>query len=292
MSRESCEIVDTYPDFTNYWKTARLKDLDEQIRLWKDSYMKRFPALLRKQIQCYEADGIDWKGIAKKILPLMPQRLPMMGKARDKILSTCGLIYEKASEKLGFDFRIVFIIYVGLGCGAGWATTYNKQPSILLGLENIAEEGWCTKGKIEGLLCHEIGHLVHMKWRNQWAAFEIAAEDPVFRLYEEGFGQRCEHIVRGKETWHMKPDREWLAWCGRHRGWLAKEFLTRLERQASVNDFFGSWFNIEGKKQTGYFLGHEFIKELQKTLSLRKIALLSAQEVRILGIKYLSSICG
>jgi hypothetical protein len=129
-----------------------------------------------------------------------------------------------------------------------------------------------------------------MKWRNQWQVFEKAAEDPLFRLYEEGFGQRCEHVILEKETWHMKPDREWLAWCRHHKSWLAREFLKRLETHASVNDFFGSWFNIEGKKQTGYFLGHEFVKELQKTLNLREIALLNTRRVRSLGIQYLKSV--
>lgn len=51
-----------------------------------------------------------------------------------------NIICTKASKKIGLDFSITLVIYVGIGCGAGWATTYNRQPAILLGLENIAEE--------------------------------------------------------------------------------------------------------------------------------------------------------
>jgi len=57
-----------------------------------------------------------------------------------------------------------------------------------------------------------------------------------------------------------------------------------------VKDFFGSWFNIQGRKQTGYFLGHEFIRALEETRSLRKIALLKADNVRKLGLQYLNAL--
>jgi hypothetical protein len=52
-----------------------------------------------------------------------------------------------------------------------------------------------------------------------------------------------------------------------------------LER-ASVKHFFGSWFGIQGKSQTGYFLGHEFIRELEKSYSLKETALLNVEKVK------------
>lgn len=290
MRPESCKILDTYDDFLAYWKNAHFCDIDKQIELWQHSYMKKYHELLIKQVQNYEEAKMDWREIAKKVFSLIPQRLQLMQRARGNILKTCRPVCVKASERLGLDFSIGFVIYVGIGCGAGWATKYRKQPAILLGLENIAEEKWHTKNKIEGLMSHEIGHLVHMKWRNEWVVFEKAERDPLFQLYSEGFAQRCEHIILKRETWHMKPDKEWLSWCKQYKRWLAKEFLERLEKQASVNDFFGSWFNIEGRKQTGYFLGHAFIQELEKTHGFREIALLKSEKVRELGMQCLRSI--
>jgi len=283
-------IVDTYPDFLTYWLHARFKNLNEQIKLWQTSYMKKYPELLNKQIQNYEEENMDWQEVAKKIFPNLLQHFELMRRARDNILGICKSIYAKASEKLKLDFDVTFVIYVGIGCGAGWATMYNGQPAVLLGLENIAEQKWHTKNKLEGLTSHEIGHLTHMKWRNEWETFEKAEQDPLFRLYSEGFAQRCEHLILRKETWHMAQDKEWLFWCEQHKGWLAREFLKKLEKQASVNDFFGSWFNIQGKAQTGYFLGHTLIRELGKTYSLREIALFNVEKVRRLGIRYLKSI--
>ena len=290
MMKQWCKIVDTYPDFLAYWMHARSKNVNDQIILWRTSYMEKYAELLDKQVKNYEEENVDWKEVARKIFPLLRNRLKLMRQAKDNILVLCKAVFAKASERLALDFDIVFVIYVGVGCGAGWATTYKGKAAVLLGLENIAEQKWHTKNKLKGLIAHEIGHLAHMSWRNEWEIFEKAEKDPLFQLYSEGFAQRCEHVILGRETWHMTQDKEWLPWCEEHKSWLAKEFLKRLEIQASVNDFFGSWFNIQGKIQTGYFLGHAFIRALEKTNSLRKIALFSIDEVRELGILYLKSI--
>lgn len=254
--------------------------------------MEKYPELLSKQLHAYEEDKLDWNEIAKKIFTSLPNRFMLMQKARDNIIHIYKHVYSKAVENLKLNFNITFVVYVGVGCGAGWATTYNGQPAILLGLENIAEEKWHTQQKLKGLISHEIGHLIHMKWRNEWKVFEEAEHDPIFRLYSEGFAQRCEHIILGKETWHLAENRKWLSWCQQHKSWLAEEFLKRIESETSVKEFFGSWFSIQGKRQTGYFLGHDFIHALEDTYSLREIALLKEDDVRKLGLQYLKALSG
>jgi hypothetical protein len=87
----------------------------------------------------------------------------------------------------------------------------------------------------------------------------------------------------------MAPNRQWLLWCQSHKAWLAEEFLKRIERNVSVNDFFGSWFDIHGRKQTGYFLGHAFVLNLEKTYSLKDAAVLNFREVKELGLSYLKA---
>lgn len=42
----------------------------------------------------------------------------------------------------------------------------------------------------------------------------------------------------------------------------------------SVSDFFGHWYEIDGKRQTGYFLGHEALRELGKQFDLKEIAVM------------------
>ncbi|MEM3770284.1 MAG: hypothetical protein QXG76_03760 [Candidatus Bathyarchaeia archaeon] len=281
------EILDTWLDFSRYWRLARFRTLDEQILLWQTAYMENYPELLRKQVKNYEQEGLKWKDVARKIFPSFQNRFRLMRKARNNILRLYENVYLKAVENLGIEFDVIFIVYVGVGCGAGWADLHEGKPAVLLGLENVAEERWHTRRKLEGLMAHEIGHLTHMFWRGEQQLFEEAEGNPLLQLYVEGFAQRCEHIVLGKETWHMAQDREWLSWCKKHKRWLAKEFLNRVKAQAQTREFFGSWFSIKDKKQTGYFLGHEFIHALEKARDLKEIALLKSENVQKLGIKFL-----
>jgi hypothetical protein len=60
------------------------------------------------------------------------------------------------------------------------------------------------------------------------------------------------------------------------QSWLAAEFLRAADRGESVRPFFGSWYDIEGHSQTGYFLGQALIRELEADLTLDTIALLEA----------------
>jgi len=277
------KIIDTFEDFLYYWDVARLRTIPKQLRLWQTSYMARYPELLKKQLQDYANQDLDWRKIAEeRIFPRIPEYLSVMREARDNLLKVCGVSYEKASSVLGIDFDVNFVIYVGLGCGAGWATQYNQHPACLFGLENIAECRWQSQEKLRGLIAHELSHLTHQAWRNEWDGFaKETSSSPLFQLYAEGFAQRCEHLILGSETWHEMQDKTWLSWCQDHKCYLAGEYLKRIDGKLSVNDFFGSWLEIQGKRQTGYFLGHEFIGWLEKkNQSIKTIGTLSLEEIR------------
>ena len=283
-------IIDTYEDFAAYWSVANSKTLKQQITLWQTRYMAKYPELLEKQTRSYQREGFDWRDVAREyVFPKMKETFPLMQEARENLLVLCEPVTERANKRLGLDSEIVFVIYVGIGCGAGWATLYKGQPACLLGLENIAGCRWHTKDRLEGLLLHEIGHLAHMIWRGEWETFESAEKDPLFQLYSEGFAQRCEHVIVGREKWHQAQDKSWISWCESNKGCLAQEFLKRTRKKLSTRDFFGSWFDIKGKKETGYFLGHAFILDLEKKHSLRQIALFDIDKVRKLAVNYLKS---
>ena len=65
---------------------------------------------------------------------------------------------------------------------------------------------------------------------------------------------------------------------GSHR--LAAELLRMVDAGESARPFFGSWYDIRGRKQCGYFLGHELIRELEAGMNMRAIALLDDVEKR------------
>ena len=264
------EIVDTFPAFLSYWTAAREKAFEDQIELWAGEYLSYWPELLEAQIQDYSEQDLDWRQVAReKVFPFLQERLPAMQEARANLLSLAPGIFSKAGQILDFEASTCFVIHVGIGCGAGWVRPFENKESILFGLENIAECGWSDPEAIAGLVAHEVGHLAH---------FCIRAEDgkepgngPWWQLYTEGFAHSCERLLNDSYRQENRDD-GWLTWCRQNKSRLASRFLQAAEEGQPVNPFFGSWLEIEGHSETGYFLGHELIQALVEGMSFQEIA--------------------
>ncbi len=271
-------IIDTFPAFERYWAKANRWSLDQQIDGWAKFYQNAWPELFDKQVGDYRSAGLDWKQIAReRVFPFLGERLPTMQSAHANLLDEWQGIFHRAQAVLGFDGDLLYVIHVGIGSGAGWATTYQGRPAILFGLENIAEEGWSERAVVSSLAAHEIGHVFHAERRRRHGL--EAGAGPYWQLYEEGFAQRCEHLIQGKDTWHMahgqgSPD-DWLAWCQANRENLAGRFLELAEGGGDLRPFFGSWFDVGGWKQCGYYLGHEVVFQMEGEYSLEQIALVT-----------------
>lgn len=275
-----CEFIDTFASFVTYWSKAQDSPLDEQIDSWVTAYMSLWPELLAKQTEDYSSQGLDWRRIAReKVFPYLAERLPAMHQAHQNLLESCEIVYAQAQQALAFESEALFVIYVGIGCGAGWVTKFREKPAILFGLENIAECGWNGRQAIRGLAAHEIGHLAHHHWRGQHG--KPIGCGPWWQLYEEGFAQYCENLILDSDSWHQasSSSEDWLEWCCQHKGQLAAEFVRMVDVGQPVSPFFGSWFEICGRRETGYFLGYEAVKNLEKAFSLKEIALLENAEV-------------
>jgi hypothetical protein len=257
--------------------------LGTQIEAWALEYLSPWPELLEKQLDDYASQNVNWRQIAReKVFPFLEERLPAMKVAHQNLVEVCAPIHSTVREVLRFESDTTFVIYVGVGCGAGWATQFQDLPAVLFGLENIAECGWSRPPSITGLVAHEMGHLVHDHWRGHHQ--KDTGSGPWWQLYCEGFAQRLEHFILGKDTWHMISNSDgdsWLGWCQEHRDWLAAEFLRLVDEGRSISPFFGSWFDIHGLKQCGYFLGHELIKRLETSIGLKEIALLDSGDARL-----------
>jgi hypothetical protein len=238
--------------------------------------MAAWPDLLALQIDDYTKQHVDWQQIAReRVFPCLAQRLPAMRAAHQLLLATVEPICASAQTLFDLDCDTLFVIYVGIGSGAGWVTPFCGEPAILFGLENIAECGWQDYQSISGLVAHEIGHIVHFYWRDRCE--KSLGAGPWWQLYEEGFAQRCETLLRDSENWHQNSGingRNWHAWCRENQAWLSAEFLKTVDANQPVTPFFGSWFDVRGKRQTGYFLGHAVIVALEQTYDWKEIALL------------------
>jgi hypothetical protein len=274
------EILDTFPEFLAYWQDCRELPIDAQIEGWLAEYMAPWPQLSKMQIDEYESEGDDWREIAKEhVFSTLDQRLQDMEIAHDNLLKICPSLVEKARAIIELDADLILVVYVGIGLGAGWATTYDGRPAILFGLENIAECGWINEETLSGLLSHEYGHLTHFQQRKE--AGRQKGSGPWWQLYTEGYAMRIEDVIMGESSWHMRERggaEDWLDWCNSHARWLAAEFIRRVECGESVRPFFGSWYDLRGYTQTGYFLGHELIRSLEAKLSLNEIALIDTDD--------------
>jgi hypothetical protein len=273
-------IIDAFPAFQSYWRQARQSPVEQQITGWADMLREDWPELLTRLQEDYRSQGLDWRTIAReKIFPSLDARVQDMALAHGNLLPLCEPVAMRARQALGMDIPIVFVIYVGIGCGAGWAAEFGGAPAVLIGLENIAEEGWTGSSALENLLVHEVSHLAYRCWREQ--AGVKPDESAWGQLVDEGFAQYCESSLLTEGRFHENEgeDDDWLEWCSSHLGWLANEFTRAVDAGEPVSKFFGSWFNIEGRSQTGYFLGHQVILNLvDQGLSLRQIALLDPQQ--------------
>ncbi len=238
--------------------------------------MSNWPQLLQMQKDDYrDLPDCNWRDIAEtRIFPFLTERMESIPEAHRNLVSEIEAVHNTASIVFDIDnLEIIYIIYVGIGCGAGWVSTFNKSHSVLFGLEMIAECKWSDKTSIQGLIAHEIGHAVHAVLRDDPGLVQF--EDPFWQLYTEGFAQRCEHILLQGNTWHMEQGYNkagWLSWCKANKSMLAKEFLNSIDNNLDIKPFFASWFDIQGYSQCGYYLGHEVIIDLEKRYSIKEIA--------------------
>ena len=278
-----CTIQDLFGAFQRFWSEAADLPAGEQVDRWATVYMADHGELLGKQLDNYAAMGGDWRRVAtERVFSDLAGRMDAMNIARTNLLEVLPATYRQSVDLLGFDCPVLFVIYVGIGCGAGWATELAGGPAVLHGLEKIAECGWIDRPSLTSLAAHELGHVAHFHWRH--LAGKAHGDGAFWDLYTEGFAQRCEHSVQGRDSWHQSKGVNppgWTRWCADHLPWLAAEFLRRTEARQPVNVFFGDWFQLRGWKQCGYFLGHEFIRAMAQELSLSDIALLDDWEPRL-----------
>lgn len=277
------EIIDTFPTFERYWSRARHLPAAQQIESWGSDYLRPWLELRRKQIASCGRDGVDWRRIARtRIFPALDDRLPRMQEVRSNLLRAIPVAVRRCRDKLGLDFSVTFVIHVGIGCGAGWATTYRRRPAVLFGVENAAEVGWTDRSTVVALVEHEIAHLIHDHWRRQARVGGLEGHRGAWwQLYEEGFATRCEFLL-GETGAHHSTNRtkDWLEWCHKNRPRLASLFLKTAASRRGPRRFFGSWYDIDGYIETGYFLGSEVIRLAESRASLREIACWSPDQVR------------
>ncbi len=269
-------LTDTFPEFLHFWAESQSLSIERQVEAWATNYLAPYPELLQKQVADYASQGIDWRRVAaERVFPYVPARLRPMQQARANILDLAQDVWTEVQKALSFRLSVHFLVHVGIGCGAGWATTYGNLPAVLLGLENIAEEDWCDPDSIRALLSHELAHLFHDHLRTEHS--KPTATGPYWQLYSEGFACLCEETIcssrpryRARRSFVADEERPEPSASAR----LAHLFIATAEANDPVSPFFGSWLEVEGVSEAGYILGHQILTKLRRQADLRALALL------------------
>lgn len=272
-------IIDTFPAFRQRWSASSPSSVEQIESTWS-GYIHDYPTLWEKQLDCYKDEPSDWQSTAReRVFPLLRGNFALIETAHRNLQQAIPEVLVLARQLLPLEADIVFLIYVGIGCGAGWATTYEDHPAVLLGLEKIAECRWQTVDLLRSLVSHEYGHLYQSLVARNSGPAKIRQQ--LQMLFEEGFAQRVDHLLTGAEGWSLCRainDNGWPQWCHSNRGRLAAKFLQLVEADQPVNSFFGDWLDVDGRKQVGYFLGHELITSLEANMKLEQIACMDQVE--------------
>ncbi len=257
-------MLDTFSDFIKHW--------DGTHESWL-KYIQGYPELFEKIKQDYERYKMNWQ---EHLNLLNKRNVEELKLAHENLLHSLPEVEKIVAGIFGIkneDYNIV--IYVGLENGAGWVTEFRKKPSILFGLEAIAELKWYNE--LNGLISHEFGHLIHWLLRKEDIE-KLEEEEEMIWLYTEGFAQRIEDLITGR-PWHFE-NKGWFKWCVENEKLLKKEFLRRIREKEALNPFFGSWYQLFGKSFLGYYLGYRFILSLEEKLSLAEIAKLEKERIK------------
>ncbi len=238
------------------------------IDLWRkyaEEISKELPSKCENDAKSYDFN--------KDILPVLEnalneEKFDFVSKNFQIVIDTLNVNLTKLFDT---EPDINIILYLGLCNGAGWATTLDGKNTVLLGLEKIIELNWGDETNMRALILHEIGHLWHKLNGNLNLPDFTKRRKAIQQLYQEGVAMVCEQILCDAEFYHQDKD-GWLSWCYKNENEIKREYLRRLDKKESVQDFFGDWCSYDGHSDVGYFLGCRFVRYLMKSYSLKEIA--------------------
>ena len=239
------------------------------IELWRKYAEEISPEL---PLKCEnDAKSYDFN---KDVLPVL--EVALNADKIDFVSKNFQIVVDNLNANLSklFDTEpdIDIILYLGLCNGAGWATTLDGKNTVLLGVEKIIELNWGDETNMRALILHEIGHLWHKLNGNLYFPDFSKRRKGIQQLYQEGVAMVCEHILCGDNEFYHQDKDGWLDWCYKNENEIKREYLRRLDKKISVQDFFGDWCLYNGHSDVGYFLGCRFVEHLMKTHSLKEIA--------------------
>lgn len=116
------KLIDTYIDFLIFYNKTKFENLNQKISEFQLLYMSKYPELFNREISEYKKYNINPISMLERYLLELDYYLVYIEEARENILSLSNRILNRAMKEFKMDFDVLFVIYVGIGLAAGWAT--------------------------------------------------------------------------------------------------------------------------------------------------------------------------
>ena len=268
------KIVDTYDGVSNLWQNSNGHFNKNSWKEYAESISTGFSKKCLNDSKSYDFEN--------DVLPVIEAALNSKDKLEtlhNSFLSATKNLKERFVKVFGVDINVDIILYLGLCNGAGWATTLDETPAILLGIEKIIELDWFDDNNMTALIYHELGHIWHDTVRILSHDTNPNSEKSIWQIYREGIAMYCEQLLLDDFLYYHQNKDGWLGWCNKNRKALFIEYKKRVDKNESTQDFFGDWRNYLGYSDVGYYLGCELIKNLSPKYSLAKLANLETDDI-------------
>lgn len=259
------KIIDTYNDISAIYKNGVFDKT-----LWDNYADSAFPGL-KDKVENDFSRVAEYKDKVYQILNDVQKNTETAETAHQSFINATKNLSDEIKNKFNVDLDVTIILYLGLGNGAGWATTIKNHNVVLIGLEKVVELGWCSESDMQALIYHELGHIYHSLFEHENLMI-TKREKYIRQLYREGIAMVFEQtLCDDVNRYHQNVD-NWLDWCKDNEKLIKTEYLKRINNKESVQDFFGDWCSFMNHSDVGYYLGTAFIRFLMNDYSLQEIA--------------------
>lgn len=247
-------------------------------RGYLDSCLPGAAALCLADAQQSQAAGIRWE---RDILPVL-NAVPGHPDAAQAVRS-----FRRVTERLDERIRLAFgkspdaevVLMLGLGNGAGWATTLNGKPTVLLGIEKIVELHWCSEDDMNGLVLHELGHVYAAQFGTSLSPSR--EQRLLAQLFSEGIAMVFEQELVGNPDYFHQNVNGWTTWCHEHLSAIAHCFAAEAARLTrETQRYFGDWVSFEGYPDVGYYLGACFVRFLMEKMTFDEVLRLPLSQIQ------------
>ena len=264
----------------------RVKTTEALLTGWIRA-MSQFPEIYDVCTSDYTEAGFDWQTIAlTRIMPYSLKHWSCLQTTYHQLKKLCHMDTLRAGGFNPTDFEeLMFVLYHGLGNGAGWAHAYDGKPAIWLGIDKLCELGWTTTKQLKALIVHEAAHLWHaQKLHVSLPRFAQYCNHPIFRLVAEGIAMVYETTIDPLGS----RSEAWFKACEERLPDIKKLYAQSLrENNDAWQRFFGDWHTVENLPDTGYFIGKRLVDWLTQDRMLEAVAVMSLPTLTDLTMHFL-----